>query len=81
MRITAAWRKAGYAAAPTIVFWNVRGDTHSFPAAADTPGVEMVSGFSQNLLKLFMEGSAPEEEAEAEEPEEAAEAVEAEAEA
>ena len=61
-RITAAWQAAGYAAAPTIVFWNVRGDTRSFPATADTPGVEMVSGFSQNLLKLFLEGEkAPEE--------------------
>ena len=69
-RIGAAWRSAGYAKAPTIVFWNVSARTESFPATADTPGVAMVSGFSQNLLKLFMEGSAPEEEAEAEEPEE-----------
>jgi len=80
MRITAAWRKAGYAAAPTIVFWNVRGDTRSFPAAADTPGVEMVSGFSQNLLKLFMEGEGEEEEEEEAEAEAEA-GAEAEAEA
>ena len=55
-RIGAAWRSAGYAKAPTIVFWNVSARTESFPATADTPGVAMVSGFSQNLLKLFMEG-------------------------
>ena len=69
-RINAAWQAAGYAAAPTIVFWNVRGDTHSFPATADTPGVEMVSGFSQNLLKLFMEGEEEEEEEEEEQQDE-----------
>lgn len=52
------WRSAGYAKAPTIVFWNCRDSySNSFPATANTPGVEMVSGFSQNLLKLFMEGS------------------------
>lgn len=57
-QIDTMWRSAGYPKAPTIVFWNCRHSyTNSFPATATTPGVEMVSGFSQNLLKLFMEGS------------------------
>jgi hypothetical protein len=42
---------------PTIIFWNLRGDTVDFPASADTPGVSMVSGFSANGLKCFMNGS------------------------
>lgn len=41
---------------PKVVFWNLRGDTDDFPVAANTPGVDMISGFSQNLLKLFMDG-------------------------
>jgi hypothetical protein len=45
---------------PRVVFWNLRGDTRDFPASATTPGVECVSGFSPNLLKLFMQGSVGE---------------------
>jgi hypothetical protein len=41
---------------PRVIFWNLRGDTKDFPATVDMPGVEMVSGFSPNLLKLFMQG-------------------------
>lgn len=45
---------------PRVIFWNLRGGTHDYPATANTPGVDMVSGFSPNLLKLFMEGSLEE---------------------
>eukprot|EP00656_Telonema_subtile_P037466 TRINITY_DN4168_c0_g1_i2.p1 TRINITY_DN4168_c0_g1~~TRINITY_DN4168_c0_g1_i2.p1 ORF type:complete len:529 (-),score=143.70 TRINITY_DN4168_c0_g1_i2:136-1722(-) len=45
---------------PRVIFWNLRGDTKDFAAAADTPGVSMVSGFSPDLLKLFMNGSLEE---------------------
>merc|ERR1712086_882261 len=45
---------------PRVIFWNLRGDTRDFPASATTPGVECVSGFSPNLLKLFMEGGLEE---------------------
>ena len=41
---------------PRIVFWNLRGDTLDFPCNSKTPGVEMVSGFSANGLKAFMNG-------------------------
>lgn len=41
---------------PNIVFWNLRGDTKDFPVDASTRGVQMVSGFSPNMLKLFMKG-------------------------
>ena len=44
---------------PRVVFWNLRGDTHDYPAQADTPGVQMVSGFSPNLLKLFRRTNWP----------------------
>jgi len=41
---------------PRILFWNLRGDTVDFPSNANTPGVDMVSGFSANGLKAFMDG-------------------------
>lgn len=56
---------------PTVTFWNLRGDTVGFPAAANTPGVNLVSGFSPQLLKLLLAGEpldAGGSEAEADEP-------------
>jgi len=41
---------------PRIVFWNLRGDTYGFPAQANTPNVQMLSGFSPSLLKLALSG-------------------------
>ena len=49
----AKFANAGYAL-PQIVYWNLRGDTCNFPTSAHTPGVAMVSGFSSQLLKLFL---------------------------
>lgn len=46
----------GDAVVPRIIFWNLRGDTMDFPADAEQPGVDMLSGFSQQGLKMFMEG-------------------------
>ena len=40
---------------PKIVFWNLRATDPAFPTTKDTPGVALVSGFSPNLLKVFME--------------------------
>lgn len=40
---------------PEIVFWNLR-DSRSTPVPSTQKGVAMVSGFSKNLLKLFLEG-------------------------
>jgi len=45
---------------PRVIFWNLRGDTKDFPVSSDTVGVDMVSGFSPNLLKLFLSGSLDE---------------------
>ena len=56
------WNAAGYDP-PNIIFWNVR-DTSTAPAASNTPGVTMVSGFSQNMLKVLLENrgaTTPEE--------------------
>nr|XP_043607594.1 uncharacterized protein LOC122579478 [Erigeron canadensis] len=40
---------------PEIVFWNLR-DSHSTPVTRKQKGVALVSGFSKNLMTLFMEG-------------------------
>jgi hypothetical protein len=45
---------------PRVIFWNLQGNTRDYPAASDTPGVDMVSGFSPSLLKLFLEGALDE---------------------
>lgn len=62
-KIKAAFAKAGYkdpetgeGLMPRMLFWNLRGDTLDFPCDANTPGVDMVSGFSANGLKAFMSG-------------------------
>ncbi|KAJ3676514.1 hypothetical protein LUZ60_003926 [Juncus effusus] len=50
-------------AIPEIVFWNLR-DSNSVPVTAKEKGVALVSGFSKNLLKVFLEGkSSPDPEA------------------
>jgi len=59
----AAGKKSKYGVAfpvPRVIFWNLRGNTRDYPAEADTPGVDMVSGFSPNLLKLFLAGDLEE---------------------
>jgi hypothetical protein len=51
-----AFVEAGYAdGAPHLIFWNLRA-TGTYPAFGESRGVSMVSGFSPNLLKLFMDG-------------------------
>jgi hypothetical protein len=42
--------------APRIVFWNLRGDTSGYPAKANHPNIQMLSGFSPSLLKLALSG-------------------------
>lgn len=39
-----------------ILFWNLNANTHSHTSPYDAEGVMQMSGFSQNLLKLFMNG-------------------------
>ncbi|GFY84950.1 hypothetical protein Acr_03g0017240 [Actinidia rufa] len=45
----------GYVNVPEIVFWNLR-SSNSFPVVAKQSGVALVSGFSKNLLTMFLEG-------------------------
>jgi len=46
---------------PQIIFWNVRANVVGYPAAADTEGVMMLSGFSPALMKFVMSGEMTEE--------------------
>lgn len=48
------FRSAGYHV-PEIVYWNLRGDIADFPVVSTTNDVALVSGFSPNLLRLFLE--------------------------
>jgi hypothetical protein len=49
------FRAAGYGdVVPQIVFWNLR-DSKSTPVTSTQPGVAMVSGFSKNMLKIFLQ--------------------------
>ncbi|KAI3851905.1 hypothetical protein MKW98_019904 [Papaver atlanticum] len=50
------FREKGYTNVPEIVFWNLR-DPRSTPVLGQQKGVAMLSGFSKNLLTLFLEGS------------------------
>ncbi|KAI3951371.1 hypothetical protein MKW92_048259 [Papaver armeniacum] len=40
---------------PEIVFWNLR-ESSSTPVLSQQKGVAMLSGYSKNLVKLFLEG-------------------------
>lgn len=44
----------GYGRVPEIVFWNLR-DSRATPVTEKQNGVALVSGFSKNLLTLFLE--------------------------
>ncbi|CAL1409848.1 unnamed protein product [Linum trigynum] len=47
------FREKGYNRVPEIVFWNLR-DSSATPVVGTQNGVALVSGFSKNLLKVFM---------------------------
>jgi hypothetical protein len=48
------FKDAGYGdAVPQVVFWNLR-DSKSTPVTSTQPGCAMVSGFSKNFLKIFL---------------------------
>jgi Mg-chelatase subunit ChlD len=52
------YKQAGYKM-PQVVFWNLRGDTMTFPVGeAHLKDVAMVSGFEPLLLKLFLQGES-----------------------
>ncbi|XP_023642464.1 uncharacterized protein LOC17893112 isoform X3 [Capsella rubella] len=53
--IVSKYREKGYGeAVPQIVFWNLR-HSRSTPVLGNKKGVALVSGFSKNLLELFLE--------------------------
>jgi hypothetical protein len=39
---------------PQLVFWNLRDSKVAFPVQKDTPGVALMSGYSAEMLKMFM---------------------------
>lgn len=49
------FRKHGYEKVPEIVFWNL-GNSSATPVKATQNGVAMLSGYSKNLMNLFLEG-------------------------
>ncbi|RLN11592.1 hypothetical protein C2845_PM09G20190 [Panicum miliaceum] len=54
--ITRKFTEAGYGEAiPEIVFWNLR-DSRSVPVTSEQKGVALVSGYSKNTIKLFLDG-------------------------
>ncbi|GAB2219954.1 hypothetical protein Droror1_Dr00007595 [Drosera rotundifolia] len=56
MAIQRKYEKKGCGnAVPEIVFWNLRA-SRPIPVPCTQPGVALVSGFSKNLLKLFLQG-------------------------
>lgn len=50
-----AYASAGYHI-PSIVYWNLRGDTKTMPAVSNEKGVCCVSGFSPSILNLVLDG-------------------------
>uniref|UniRef100_A0A803LHK8 Uncharacterized protein n=1 Tax=Chenopodium quinoa TaxID=63459 RepID=A0A803LHK8_CHEQI len=56
MVIKRKYEQNGYGnAVPEIVFWNLR-DSRATPVAKNQAGVALVSGFSKNMMKLFLDG-------------------------
>ncbi|KAK1767449.1 hypothetical protein QBC33DRAFT_491751 [Phialemonium atrogriseum] len=57
-RVSKAYRKAGYEM-PQLVFWNLAGgsggEVAPKPVTADQQGTALVSGYSQGMLKVFMD--------------------------
>ncbi|XP_019191428.1 PREDICTED: uncharacterized protein LOC109185905 isoform X2 [Ipomoea nil] len=48
------FREKGFTNVPEVVFWNLR-SSGSTPVVANQNGVALVSGFSKNLLTIFLE--------------------------
>lgn len=72
-RVEAHFRAAGYEV-PELVFWNLAGGRAGYgpwnnygavapkPVAGDTKGTAIVSGYSQGMLKVFLDGGSFEDE-------------------
>ena len=57
------YSEAGYPM-PQIVFWNLRGGNRSKPVTKNEAGVALVSGFSGQMMRVFLENGTCETEAE-----------------
>ncbi|KAH7857393.1 hypothetical protein Vadar_012165 [Vaccinium darrowii] len=55
MVIQRKFKEKGYEKVPEIVFWNLR-NSSSTPVHSKQAGVALVSGFSKNLVTLFLDG-------------------------
>lgn len=55
-KIDRAFETAGYKS-PHLVFWNLRGDTNNHVASSESTNVTILSGFSSNIFKAFLDGS------------------------
>lgn len=62
-KVAKAFEEAGYDV-PEIVYWNLQGARGAKPVMADWEGVSVMSGFSSNMLKVFMEEGTLEEDLE-----------------
>jgi hypothetical protein len=54
-RLETAFQEKGYNL-PRTIFWNLNGSSPGFPATADMKGVQLVSGYSQILMKQVFTG-------------------------
>jgi hypothetical protein len=59
-KVVKAFHEAGYDV-PEIIYWNLAGDELAKPVTASEEGVAIMSGFSPNMLKVFMGGGAIEQ--------------------
>uniref|UniRef100_A0A8H7K758 DUF7788 domain-containing protein n=1 Tax=Bionectria ochroleuca TaxID=29856 RepID=A0A8H7K758_BIOOC len=69
-RVSKAYKESGYEV-PELVFWNLAGGSHSGqapkPVTTEDEGTCLMSGYSQGLLKAFLEKGGFEDEEEEEE--------------
>ncbi|KAI3847040.1 hypothetical protein MKW92_041547 [Papaver armeniacum] len=49
------FREKGYVNVPEIVFWNLRDESSSTPVSSQLKGVKLVNGFSNNMVKAFLD--------------------------
>jgi hypothetical protein len=52
------WSKAGYSKMPRIIYWNLRGGTPGVQTDLNHNGVQMLQGFSPNLIKFVLYGES-----------------------
>lgn len=52
------WATGGYTKIPRIIYWNLRGGTPGVQTSANHPGVQMLQGFSPNLIKFILYGES-----------------------